>query len=337
MKKKGFEKLHLPKKEFDIIDLDFGDHEHEYMEPSVEDLLEIEEYEQVVLDPITDDEYGNMLDSVQLFLNQCAAYKLLSREEEKELFRRYIEEGDETAKDTIITSNLRLAVKNAFAYYHEGLGVDILDMISNANMGLLKAVIKFDPSKGCKLSTYATWWIRQEIITGNKDAIVGNAISLPTQAAEALTKIKRFEKKFSDEYGRRPTSEEVHKGTKLSIKQILTLRDWIGGVASLDYVVDGDQETLENMIIGTEEDPVVNTVAWGELMLNLKQLYKHLDLKEYDILIKYYGINGEEKHTLQEISNEYHITKERVRQIIKKACEKLRDQGTLGELADYLT
>ncbi|MFQ5794447.1 MAG: RNA polymerase sigma factor RpoD/SigA [Candidatus Bipolaricaulia bacterium] len=260
-------------------------------------------------------------DSVKLYLKEAVQSPLLSREEEVELAKR-VEAGNEVAKERFIKSNLRLVVSIASKY--RGQGLSFLDLIQEGNIGLMRAIEKFDWRKGYKFSTYATWWIRQAITRALADQ--GRTIRVPAHIIGIIRKINRIEERYLEEYGRAPTAEELAEELDVSIGQIKAARQAALYTSSLEETF-GDEDDEETLVgrIKDERQSYPPKAVYEELMQEeLNRALEKLSDQEQTILQLRYGLKDYHPRTLEEVGRVFNISKERVRQIQKAALEKLK-------------
>jgi RNA polymerase primary sigma factor len=258
--------------------------------------------------------------SMSLYLREVGRVKLLTREEEVELAAR-IKKGDQEAREQMIKANLRLVVKIARSY--EGIGVPLLDLISEGNIGLMKAVERFDPSKGAKLSAYSAWWIRQAITRAL--ASQSKAMRLPTHVVDKLAKLRRAALQMEEELGREPTDEELAEEVGTTSARVTQMRMAAIRPASLDAQLDGDDIRSFGETVADEkaESPYekLEGKTFGVMLWNT---IKTLDRREQRILGLRFGLDGEPAKTLEEAGEELGLSRERVRQIETAALMKLR-------------
>lgn len=257
---------------------------------------------------------------IKIYLREIGQIPLLTRKDEVDLSKR-IKRGDKAARDKMIRSNLRLVVKIAHDY--SGLGLPLLDLISEGNIGLMKAVERFDPRKGGKLSTYASWWIKQSM----KRALANQAktIRLPVHLVDKIGKMRRAAIKLSEKLGRDPTDAELGKDLGISAAKVSELRTVSIRPASLEAPIGEDETTEFGEIIGDENalDPF-ETLKDKSTKQDITALLHKLDEREQLILRHRFALDGGKEQTLEEIGAELNVTRERIRQIQNIALRKLR-------------
>jgi RNA polymerase primary sigma factor len=258
---------------------------------------------------------------LQLYLQEIAKTKLLTIEEEVALARR-IRRGDKAARDHMIKANLRLVVKIAHDY--KDFGLPLLDLISEGNIGLIRAVERFDPRKGGKLSTYAAWWIKQSI----KRALANQSktIRLPVHLVDKISRMRRTAMMLAEELGREPTDEELAMELGIPVNKVAHLKSVSIRPTSLDAPIsdEGDSATFGE-IVGDENavSPFEN-VRERNLRSDLTSMINSLDRREADILRMRFGLDGHEELTLEEVGRKFKVTRERVRQLQNLALQKIR-------------
>ena len=274
-------------------------------------------------------------DSVRLYLREIGKIPLLTPEEEADLAQRIVK-GDKKAKDKMVESNMRLVVSIAKRY--GGRGLDFLDLIQEGNTGLLRAVEKFDPDKGFKFSTYATWWVRQAITRAIADQ--ARTIRIPVHMVETINKVLRTTRKLTTELNREPTNEEIAKELDMEPEKIDYVMRIKQDIASLDASVgrEGDDEdsVLGDFVEDEERDSPEDSAANQILKEQLAEIISTLTDREQKIIRLRFGIGGGRPHTLEEVGNEFAVTRERIRQIEAKALSKLRKNNDTKKLHEYL-
>lgn len=274
-------------------------------------------------------------DSVRLYLREIGKIPLLTPEEEADLAQRIVK-GDKKAKDKMVESNMRLVVSIAKRY--GGRGLDFLDLIQEGNTGLLRAVEKFDPEKGFKFSTYATWWVRQAITRAIADQ--ARTIRIPVHMVETINKVLRTTRKLTSELNREPTNEEIAKELDMEPEKVDYVMRIKQDIASLDASVgrEGDDEdsVLGDFVEDEERDSPEDSAANQILKEQLSEIIATLTDREQKIIRLRFGIGGGRPHTLEEVGNEFDVTRERIRQIEAKALAKLRKNKDTKKLHEYL-
>lgn len=257
---------------------------------------------------------------IKIYLREIGKTPLLTRDEEVELAGR-IKNGDEAARDHMIRANLRLVVKIAQDYANYGL--PLLDLISEGNIGLMKAVERFDPNKGGKLSTYGAWWIKQSI----KRALANQSktIRLPVHMVDKITKMRRVSMVLGEELGREPTDEELSEEIGIDRAKLSHLKAAALRPASLDAPIGEDESTQFGDIIGDEKAQTpLELVSHKNMHMQLDDLLEVLDERETKIVVARFGLGGEAPKTLEEVGGEFGVTRERIRQLQNIALKKLR-------------
>ena len=272
-------------------------------------------------------------DSVKMYLKEIGKVDLLSSEEEIELAKRIVE-GDESAKKRLISANLRLVV--SIAKHYVGRGMQFLDLIQEGNMGLIKAVEKFDHSKGFKFSTYATWWIRQAITRAIADQ--ARTIRIPVHMVETINKITRVQRTLVQEYGREPTAEEISQKLdgQLSPDRIREIQRIALDPVSLETPIgEEDDSHLGDFIEDKESQSPSEYTTKSLLKDELYAVMKDLTDREEKVLRLRYGLDDNKPRTLEEVGKEWGVTRERIRQIEAKAIRKLRHPSRAKRFGDY--
>ena len=295
-------------------------------EPELDDLTAEDEVsdEDLAITPENVDAMAD--DSVRMYLREIGDIPLLSQEEELELAQKAVK-GDKKAKDKLAESNMRLVVSIAKKY--SGRGLDFLDLIQEGNTGLLRAVEKFDPEKGFKFSTYATWWIRQAITRAIADQ--ARTIRIPVHMVETINKVMRTKRRLTQELNREPSDAEVAEAMGMDAEKIEYVMRIRQDIASLDASVgrdgDDDESVLGDFIEDSERDSPEEATANQILKEQIAEILTTLSEREQKIIRLRFGIGGGRPHTLEEVGNEFSVTRERIRQIEAKALAKLRNAG----------
>jgi RNA polymerase primary sigma factor len=263
-------------------------------------------------------------DSLQLYLREIGKTALLTREEEVALFKR-IRKGDAAAREHMIQANLRLVVKIALDF--RDFGLPVLDLISEGNVGLIKAVDRFDPNKGGKLSTYAGWWIRQSVQRALANQ--SKTIRLPVHLIAKISALRRSARKLTEDLGRDPTDEELAREAGLPVHKVAHLRSVSVQPASLDAPLGGAAGEPESSSLGEvvrDENAVSPFERLGEKNAteDLKAVVESLDRREAEIIKLRFGLDGRSEMTLQEVGDHFHVTRERIRQLEDLALRKMR-------------
>ena len=297
----------------------------------------IDEEESEDLDSLTTGQYLDDVsdDSVRLYLREIGKIPLLSAEEEMDLARRIVE-GDKKAKDKMAESNMRLVVSIAKRY--SGRGLDFLDLIQEGNTGLLRAVEKFDPDKGFKFSTYATWWIRQAITRAIADQ--ARTIRIPVHMVETINKLLRTQRRMTQELNREPTIEELSKELDMEPEKIEYVIKIKQDISSLDAGVgrDGedDDSVLQDFIVDEDTVSPEDSASNQLLKEQVQEILSSLSDREQKIVRMRFGLDNGKNHTLEEVGQEFAVTRERIRQIEAKALAKLRKHKDAKKLYEYL-
>ena len=304
-------------------------------EPELSELSEEEELSDEELEITVDNVDAFADDSVRLYLREIGKIPLLSQEEELELAKKAAK-GNKKAKDKMVEANMRLVVSIAKRY--SGRGLDFLDLIQEGNTGLLRAVEKFDPDKGFKFSTYATWWIRQAITRAIADQ--ARTIRIPVHMVETINKVLRASRKLTQELNREPTTEEIAKEMDMDPEKVEYVMKIKQDIASLDQSVgrDGDDEdsVLGDFVEDEERVSPEDSAANQILKEQLATIISTLSEREQKIIKLRFGIGGGRPHTLEEVGAEFSVTRERIRQIEAKALSKLRKHKDTKKLHEYL-
>ena len=277
-------------------------------------------------------ERGNAEDPVRMYLKEIGRIPLLSSEEEIELAKR-MEEGDEEAKKKLSEANLRLTVSIAKRY--SGRGMQFLDLIQEGNLGLIKAVEKFDYRKGYKFSTYAIWWIRQSITRAIADQ--ARTIRIPVHMVETMNRVNRTSRRLLQEYGREPTPEEIAEAMNLPVERVLEISKISQEPVSLETPIGEEEDSHLGDFIQDEHIPVpADEAAHTLLREQLEKVMDTLSEREQKVLALRFGLEDGKPHTLEEVGREFQVTRERIRQIEAKALRKLRHPTRSRKLRDFL-
>ena len=287
--------------------------------------------EEDLVDPVDLAAEYSLDDPVRMYLKEIGQVKLLSAEEEVELAKR-VAEGDQEAKNKLTESNLRLVVSIAKKY--SGRGLHILDLIQEGNTGLIRAVDKFDWTKGNKFSTYATWWIRQAITRAIADQ--ARTIRVPVHMVEVINKATRCNRKLVQELGREPTVEEIAKELNLPVEKIIEANRTAADTLSLDTPVGDEEDTSIGSFVEDERTPGPADATSNALLAEaLKEILDTLTEREADVLKMRFGMYDGRTHTLEEVGQIFGVTRERIRQIENKAIRKLRHPSRAKKIRDF--
>ena len=287
--------------------------------------------EEDLVDPVDLAAEYSLDDPVRMYLKEIGQVKLLSAEEEVELAKK-VAEGDQNAKNKLTEANLRLVVSIAKKY--SGRGLHILDLIQEGNTGLIRAVDKFDWTKGNKFSTYATWWIRQAITRAIADQ--ARTIRVPVHMVEVINKATRCNRKLVQELGREPTVEEIAKELNLPVEKIIEANRTAADTLSLDTPVGDEEDTSIGSFVEDERTPgPADATSNAMLAEALKEILDTLTEREADVLRMRFGMYDGRTHTLEEVGQIFGVTRERIRQIENKAIRKLRHPSRAKRIRDF--
>ena len=274
----------------------------------------------------------NINDPVRMYLKEIGQIKLLTLEEELELADR-IEQGDEDAKNILAEANLRLVVSIAKRYV--GRGMLFLDLIQEGNIGLMKAVEKFDVSKGYKFSTYATWWIRQAITRAIADQ--ARTIRIPVHMVETINKLIRTSRHLLQQNGREPTPEEIAAEMEIPVEKVLEIQKIAQDPVSLETPIGEEDDSHLGDFIEDEDSPSPQDAAsYTMLKEQLNDVMKTLTPREAKVLRLRFGLDDGKSRTLEEVGKQFNVTRERIRQIEAKALRKLRHPSRSKKLKEYM-
>ncbi len=293
---------------------------------ATDDTEEVPLDEQKYLDDIADD-------SVRLYLREIGKIPLLKPDEELALAHRVVK-GEKRAKDMMAEANMRLVVSIAKRYV--GRGLDLLDLIQEGNTGLLRAVEKFDPDKGFKFSTYATWWIRQAITRAIADQ--ARTIRIPVHMVETINKLLRTQRRLTQELNREPSNEEIAAAMEIDVDKVEHIMKIKQDISSLDASVRDDEEdsVLGDFIVDEDTVTPEESATTQLLKEHVKDMLSALTEREQKILKLRFGLEDGKSHTLEEVGQEFNVTRERIRQIEAKALAKLRKHKDARKLHDYI-
>ena len=311
------------------LELDLGDDDLGLDPDGDIDLGSLDEEE--LIDPVDLAAEYSLDDPVRMYLKEIGQVKLLSAEEEVELAKR-VSEGDQEAKNKLTEANLRLVVSIAKKY--SGRGLHILDLIQEGNTGLIRAVDKFDWTKGNKFSTYATWWIRQAITRAIADQ--ARTIRVPVHMVEVINKATRCNRKLVQELGREPTMEEIAAELNLPVEKIIEANRTAADTLSLDTPVGDEEDTSIGSFVEDERTPGPADATSNALLAEaLKEILGTLTEREADVLRMRFGMYDGRTHTLEEVGQIFGVTRERIRQIENKAIRKLRHPSRAKKIRDF--
>ena len=318
----AFEELNM-----DIIKDDFDDEE-----PDLEDLEEVEDIKVEELNNIANLDGISTDDPVRMYLREIGRIPLLSYEEELEIAEKVLE-GDEEAKQKLAESNLRLVVSIAKKYV--GRGMLFLDLIQEGNMGLIKAVDKFDYKKGFKFSTYATWWIRQAITRAIADQ--ARTIRIPVHMVETINKLIRTSRHLLQKLGREPSPEELAEELEMPLEKVMEIQKIAQDPVSLETPIGEEDDSHLGDFIQDDDSPAPHdSAAYTLLKEQLEEVMNTLTPREAKVLKLRFGLEDGKARTLEEVGREFDVTRERIRQIEAKALRKLRHPSRSKKLRDYM-
>ena len=300
-------------------------------EPDFEDLEDVEEIKLEDID-VMNIEGVSTDDPVRMYLREIGRIPLLNYEEELDLAKRILE-GDEEAKQKLAESNLRLVVSIAKKYV--GRGMLFLDLIQEGNMGLIKAVDKFDYTKGFKFSTYATWWIRQAITRAIADQ--ARTIRIPVHMVETINKLIRTSRHLLQQLGREPTPDEIAKEMEMPVEKVMEIQKIAQDPVSLETPIGEEDDSHLGDFIPDDDSPAPqDSAAYTLLKEQLEEVMNTLTPREAKVLKLRFGLEDGKARTLEEVGKEFQVTRERIRQIEAKALRKLRHPSRSKKLRDYM-
>ena len=306
--------------------------QEDFDEPDLEDLEEVEEIKLEELDMSAAMDGVNIDDPVRMYLREIGRIPLLTYEQELDLAQKILD-GDEDAKQKLSESNLRLVVSIAKKYV--GRGMLFLDLIQEGNMGLIKAVEKFDYTKGFKFSTYATWWIRQAITRAIADQ--ARTIRIPVHMVETINKLIRTSRHLLQQLGREPSQEEIAKEMEISVEKVAEIQKIAQDPVSLETPIGEEDDSHLGDFIQDDDSPAPqDSAAYTLLKEQLEEVMNTLTPREAKVLKLRFGLEDGKARTLEEVGREFQVTRERIRQIEAKALRKLRHPSRSKKLRDYM-
>ena len=306
------------------------------LEPDIEDLEQVEE--EIKVDDILNQDIDTLDgisvdDPVRMYLREIGRIPLLTVEEETSLAKRIIE-GDEDARQQLAEANLRLVVSIAKKYV--GRGLLLLDLIQEGNMGLIKAVEKFDHTKGFKFSTYATWWIRQSITRSIADQ--ARTIRIPVHMVETINRLIRTSRSLLQQLGREPTPEEIAKEMEMPLEKVIEIQKVAQDPVSLETPIGEEDDSHLGDFIQDDDSPAPqDAAAYTLLKEQLEEIMTTLTPREAKVLTLRFGLEDGKARTLEEVGKEFMVTRERIRQIEAKALRKLKHPSRSKKLKDYIS
>ena len=321
----------LEKNAIKVISDDGEEEDLEDLEPNEEDLEDVEEIELDKVD-VENVEGVSVDDPVRMYLREIGKIPLLTYDQELELAKRILK-GDEEAKQKLTESNLRLVVSIAKKYV--GRGMLFLDLIQEGNMGLIKAVEKFDYTKGYKFSTYATWWIRQAITRAIADQ--ARTIRIPVHMVETINKLIRTSRQLLQKNGREPTAEEIAEEMEIPVEKVLEIQKIARDPVSLETPIGEEDDSHLGDFIKDEDSPSPQDAAsYTMLKEQLDEVMETLTTREAKVLRLRFGLDDGKARTLEEVGKKFNVTRERIRQIEAKALRKLRHPSRSKKLKEYI-
>ncbi|MBO4669792.1 MAG: RNA polymerase sigma factor RpoD [Lachnospiraceae bacterium] len=308
------------------------DDEDELVGEDLETLESLENLENLEELDLSVPEGVSIEDPVRMYLKEIGKVPLLSADEEIELSKR-MEKGDEAAKKRLSEANLRLVVSIAKRYV--GRGMQFLDLIQEGNLGLIKAVEKFDYRKGYKFSTYATWWIRQAITRAIADQ--ARTIRIPVHMVETINRLIRVQRQLLQDYGREPSPEEIAKEMRIPVERVLEIQKISQEPVSLETPIGEEEDSHLGDFLPDEHLPMpADAASYSMLREQLYEVLQTLSDREQKVIRLRFGLDDGRQRTLEEVGKEFDVTRERIRQIEAKALRKLRHPSRSRKLRDYL-
>ena len=316
---------------FEDLGVDIKDSDDLDIEPDIDDLEEVENIKVEDVD-LTNMDGVSIDDPVRMYLREIGKIPLLTYDEELDLAKRILT-GDEEAKQKLAESNLRLVVSIEKKYV--GRGMLFLDLIQEGNMGLIKAVEKFDYTKGYKFSTYATWWIRQAITRAIADQ--ARTIRIPVHMVETINKLIRTSRHLLQQMGREPTPEEIAKEMEIPVEKVVEIQKIAQDPVSLETPIGEEDDSHLGDFIQDDDSPAPqDSAAYTMLREQLEEVMNTLTPREAKVLKLRFGLEDGKSRTLEEVGREFQVTRERIRQIEAKALRKLRHPSRSKKLRDYM-
>lgn len=301
------------------------------MTKPITDVLNLNEYINQKNETVIKNVNTTVTNSIKMYLREISQYDLLSREDEIRLAEAAAS-GDQKAKNDLINHNLRLVV--SIAKHYMGRGLTLLDLIQEGNIGLIKAVEKYDVNKGFKFSTYATYWIKQVISRAVMDQ--ARNIRIPIHTIELINNIKKVERDFQQKFGRQPKENEIAAILNVETKKVKEAYSWIKDTTSLDIVVGDDEDITVGSFI--EDESITSTflaIEEDDRTLAIKNILNTLNDREKTVIVRRFGIGLERAETLDEIGKELGLSRERIRQIESTALRKLRNPCRANLLKEF--
>ena len=316
---------------FEDLGVDIKDSDDLDIEPDIDDLEEMENIKVEDVD-LTNMDGVSIDDPVRMYLREIGKIPLLTYDEELDLAKKILT-GDEEAKQKLAESNLRLVVSIAKKYV--GRGMLFLDLIQEGNMGLIKAVEKFDYTKGYKFSTYATWWIRQAITRAIADQ--ARTIRIPVHMVETINKLIRTSRNLLQKNGREPTPEEIAEEMEIPVEKVMEIQKIAQDPVSLETPIGEEDDSHLGDFIQDDDSPAPqDSAAYTMLKEQLNDVMGTLTSREAKVLRLRFGLEDGKARTLEEVGKEFNVTRERIRQIEAKALRKLRHPSRSKKLRDYM-
>ena len=316
----------------ELDNLPILDDEDELVGEDLETLESLENLENLEELDLSVPEGVSIEDPVRMYLKEIGKVPLLSADEEIELSKR-MEKGDEAAKKRLSEANLRLVVSIAKRYV--GRGMQFLDLIQEGNLGLIKAVEKFDYRKGYKFSTYATWWIRQAITRAIADQ--ARTIRIPVHMVETINRLIRVQRQLLQDYGREPSPEEIAKEMRIPVERVLEIQKISQEPVSLETPIGEEEDSHLGDFLPDEHLPMpADAASYSMLREQLYEVLQTLSDREQKVIRLRFGLDDGRQRTLEEVGKEFDVTRERIRQIEAKALRKLRHPSRSRKLRDYL-